>query len=98
METTKLYDIFLQNPVICHDSRQITSGCIYWAIRGERFDGNSFVAQSFEKGAAYAVIDNRDYNINDKCILVEDSLRALQDLATCHRRQLGIKVIVIAGS
>ena len=98
MELTKLYEIFKQNPVICHDTRKIIPGSIYWAIKGERFDGNSFVNQAFESGATWAVIDNPDYKINDHCILVEDSLQTLQALARFHRRSLGIKLIAIAGS
>jgi len=94
----EIYEIYLNNPIICHDTRKIVPGCIYWAIRGERFDGNTFVAQAFELGAVYAVIDNADYKVNNNCILVEDTLKTLQDLAQYHRRQLGIKVIAIAGS
>jgi UDP-N-acetylmuramoyl-tripeptide--D-alanyl-D-alanine ligase len=98
MELSKIYDLFLKHPVICNDTRKITTGCIYWAIRGERFDGNSFAAQALEKGASYAIIDNPEYKISDKCVLVEDSLKTLQKLATMHRRRLGIPVIAIAGS
>ncbi len=98
MEITKLYEKFIQNPVIIHDSRKIIPGCIYWAIRGERLDGNSFTRQALDNGAALAVIDNQDYLLDDRCILVEDSLVALQELARFHRRSLGIKVMAIAGS
>jgi len=98
MDITKLYTKFLQNPLIIHDSRKVVNGSIYWAIRGERLDGNIFTNQALENGAALAVIDNPEYQIDDRCILVEDSLKALQDLARYHRRSLGIKVIAIAGS
>jgi len=98
MDITKLYEKFIHNPVICHDSRKITPGCIYWAIKGQRLDGNSFTKQAFENGAALAVIDDPKYFLDDRCILVEDSLKALQDLARFHRRSLGLKVIAIAGS
>lgn len=93
-----IYEVFRQNPLICNDTRNILPGCIYWAIKGERFDGNTFTAQALENGAAYAVIDNEDFKINDKCLLVEDSLKALQDLATYHRQQLQIPIIAITGS
>jgi len=98
MDITKLYEIFLQNPHICHDTRHLVPGCIYWAIRGDRLDGNVFTQQAFDQGAAFAVIDNAEYELNDNCILVHDSLRTLQDLARHHRRKLGLKVIAIAGS
>ena len=98
MEITKLYEKFIQNPLIIHDSRKVIPGCIYWAIRGERLDGNTFTRQALENGAWLAVIDNSDYFVDGRCILVKDSLKALKELATHHRRSLGIKVIAIAGS
>jgi len=98
MDITKLYDIFIHNPLICHDSRKIKPGCIYWAIKGQRLDGNSFTKHAFDSGAALAVIDDPQFFFDDRCILVEDSLLALQELARFHRRALGLKVIAIAGS
>ena len=94
----EIYSVYKQHALICHDSRKIEKGCIYWAINGERFDGNTFAKEAFEKGASYAVVDNPVYKINDKCLLVEDSLKALQNLAAHHRRSLKIPVIAIAGS
>jgi len=98
MDITKLYEKFLENPLIIHDSRRVVKGCIYWAIRGERLDGNSFTKQALDNGAILAVIDNPDFQFDERCILVADSLKALQELASHHRRSLGIKVIAIAGS
>jgi UDP-N-acetylmuramoyl-tripeptide--D-alanyl-D-alanine ligase len=98
MKIEAIYNIFLQHPHICNDTRKIIPGCIYWAIRGERFDGNTFVEQAFAQGAAYCVIDDPIYAINEKCLLVEDSLKALQELATYHRQQLKIPVVAITGS
>ena len=98
MDITKLYTIFLENPLIIQDSRKVVKGCIYWAIRGERLDGNTFTKQALDNGAAFAVIDSPDYQFDERCILVEDSLKALQELARHHRRSLGIRVIAIAGS
>ncbi len=94
----ELYQIFKRFPIVCHDSRNIVPNSIYWSLKGANFDGNTFAAQAFEKGAAYAVIDDPNYQINDKCLLVEDGLKALQDLATYHRKELKIPVIAIAGS
>ncbi len=98
METPAIYTIYQQHPQICNDTRNISAGCIYWAIKGERFDGNTFVQQAFALGAAYCVVDNPIYAINEKCLLVEDSLKALQELATYHRRQLQIPIVAITGS
>ncbi len=98
MEIEAIYSIYLQHTTICNDTRKITVGCIYWAIRGENFDGNTFVEQAFELGAAYAVVDNPKYAISEKCLLVEDTLKTLQELATYHRQQLKIPIIAITGS
>lgn len=98
MEISAIYTIYQQHPQICNDTRKIIPGCIYWAIRGERFDGNTFVEQAFAQGAAYCVVDNPIYNINEKCLLVDDTLKTLQELATYHRQQLKIPVVAITGS
>jgi UDP-N-acetylmuramoyl-tripeptide--D-alanyl-D-alanine ligase len=98
MDIQRLYDIYLRHPIVCNDTRRISPGCIYWSIRGERFDGNSFAAQALEAGAAYAVIDRPELAAGEKYILVEDALGALQALARHHRKQLGIPIIAITGS
>ncbi|MGZ5281135.1 MAG: UDP-N-acetylmuramoyl-tripeptide--D-alanyl-D-alanine ligase [Bacteroidia bacterium] len=98
MEISAIYTIYQQHPHICNDTRKITPGCIYWAIKGERLDGNTFAEQALAQGAVYCVIDNPIYNISEKCLLVDDSLKALQELATYHRRQLKIPVVAITGS
>jgi UDP-N-acetylmuramoyl-tripeptide--D-alanyl-D-alanine ligase len=93
-----LYTCFQQHPVICTDTRRITPGCIFFALKGEKFDANTFTAQALEQGAAYAVVDNPAYQLNEQCILVDDVLTALQDLARQHREQLNIPVIGLTGS
>ncbi len=93
-----LYSIFQQHPLVRTDTRQLPPGCIYFALRGDNFDGNKFAEQALEKGAAYAVIDNPDYRANERCLLVPDVLKTLQQLANHHRRQFEIPVIAIGGS
>ncbi len=94
----ELYTIYRQHPTICTDTRQLTSGCIFFALKGDNFDGNKFAAKALEQGAAYAVMDAPEHQINSRCLLVPDVLRALQQLATHHRRQFEIPVIAIGGS
>lgn len=94
----ELYVLYRQHPVVCTDTRQLTPGCIFFALKGDNFDGNKFAAQALEKGAAYAVIDNPEYKVGDRFLLVPDVLKALQDLATFHRNQFDIPVIAIGGS
>jgi len=80
------------------DSRKVTEGCLFFAIRGERFDGNVFAEKAIENGAAYAVIDNPDFQKGEKYILVENTLETMQILARHHRRQFEIPIIGITGS
>jgi UDP-N-acetylmuramoyl-tripeptide--D-alanyl-D-alanine ligase len=94
----QLYNIYLQHPVISTDTRNITAGSIFFALKGDKFDANTFAKQSIEAGAAYAVIDNPIYAEGDSFLLVDDVLTALQDLATHHRRQLQIPVIGLTGT
>jgi UDP-N-acetylmuramoyl-tripeptide--D-alanyl-D-alanine ligase len=96
--TERLYNYYLKNPVISTDTRNITPGCIFFALKGDLFNANEFAAQAIEKGAAFAVIDEEKYAQEDKFLLVEDALSSLQDLARHHRKQLNIPVIGLTGS
>ena len=94
----QLYDHFRLHPQVCTDTRQLTPGCLYFALKGENFDGNRFAEQALAQGAAFAVIDDPAAQVNDRYLLVADVLTALQQLARRHRRQFEIPVIAIGGS
>lgn len=94
----KIYKLYLSNPVICTDTRNIFPGSLFFALKGQNFNGNSFAAQALESGARYAVIDEAGYQTSDKCILVDDVLNTLQLLANYHRRQLKFPFLAITGS
>ncbi|QNR84128.1 UDP-N-acetylmuramoyl-tripeptide--D-alanyl-D-alanine ligase [Pedobacter riviphilus] len=96
--TETLYQHYLRHNVISTDTRNITPDCIFFALKGDLFNANEFAAQAIEKGAAYAVIDEEKYATNNQCLLVEDVLSTLQDLARHHRKQLSIPVIGLTGS
>ncbi|WP_306550572.1 UDP-N-acetylmuramoyl-tripeptide--D-alanyl-D-alanine ligase [Daejeonella sp.] len=98
MTTEQLYKIYLKNPQICTDTRKITASCLFFALKGDNFDGNKFAQQAIESGAAYAIIDDAKYALHDRFIVVQDVLETLQDLARLHRKQLNIPVIGITGS
>ncbi|MGC9331479.1 MAG: UDP-N-acetylmuramoyl-tripeptide--D-alanyl-D-alanine ligase [Bacteroidales bacterium] len=98
MNTQTLYDIFAHSEGVCTDTRNITPGVVFFALKGDNFDGNKFTAEAIEKGATYAVIDNADYQIKGKTLLVKDSLIALRKLAQLHRRKIKAKIIAITGS
>lgn len=99
----ELYNIFNQCTGVTTDSRKVSQGVLFIALRGENFDGNRFAIQALKDGAAYAVIDNPELleqaaELTERLILVEDTLSALQALAAEHRRQLAIPIIGIVGS
>ncbi|MBS1527111.1 MAG: UDP-N-acetylmuramoyl-tripeptide--D-alanyl-D-alanine ligase [Bacteroidetes bacterium] len=98
MTTDQLYQLYQHHSVISTDTRKITPGCIFFALKGEKFDANTFAQKAIESGAAYAVIDNPAYRLNEQYILVDDTLSALQDLARHHRRQLNIPVVGLTGT
>ncbi len=100
MKTEQLYSIFQQHPQVTTDSRDCPAGSIFFALKGESFNGNAFAAMALEKGCAYAVIDEAQYQVADdeRYILVDDCLTALQQLAREHRRALGTKIIGVTGT
>ena len=97
-QTKLIYQHYLTHRTICTDTRNISEGCLFFALKGENFDANTFAEKALNQGAAFAVIDNPEYLINDQCILVDDVLSALQNLARYHRKQLNIPVIGLTGS
>lgn len=94
----QLYTIYLKYPVICTDTRIISSGCLFFALKGENFDANTFATKALDEGAAFVIIDDNNYKIDERCILVEDVLTTLQELAKHHRAHLNIPVIGLTGS
>ncbi len=98
MEIPDLYQIYLKHPSVTTDSRKVPQGSLFFALRGDHFDGNRFAAQAIADGAAYAVVDDPEVCQDDRFLLVENTLTALQDLGRHHRRQFDIPVIAITGS
>ncbi|WP_163717169.1 UDP-N-acetylmuramoyl-tripeptide--D-alanyl-D-alanine ligase [Mangrovibacterium lignilyticum] len=98
MNTSELYELFKKYPTISTDSRHILENSIFFALKGHNFDGNQFAAESLQKGAEYAVVDNPKYANDPKIILVDDVLSTLQDLANLHRRTLKLPVLAITGT
>ena len=94
----QLYQAYLASHTVTTDSRSITPGCIFFAFKGEHFDGNAFAPQALEQGAALCVISDPQYKVDDRCIVVPDVLRTLQELACEHRRHLTIPIVGITGT
>lgn len=98
MNLNELYELFLHHEKITTDSRHCPANSLFFALKGERFDGNQYAAKALEAGAAYAIIDNPKYLSGDRMILVDNVLDCLQQLAHRHRKALGIPVIGITGT
>ena len=95
---SELYSKFLECGIITTDSRDCPAGSIFFALKGESFNGNQYAAAALEKGCAYAVIDEAQYALDDRYIVVPDVLTTLQQLANEHRRALGTPIIGITGT
>lgn len=98
MTINELYKIYQKHPQITTDSRFAPKNGLFFALKGEHFDGNVFAQNAIENGCAYAIIDNPKFYKSKKFILVEDALSTLQQLAYYHRQQLKIPVIGITGT
>jgi len=98
MTIQKIHELFLTCSKVSIDTRKIESNSFFVAIKGERFDANTFTKEALEKGAGYVLIDNQDYYIDERTILVDDSLTALQELAKFHRQYLKLPIIALTGS
>lgn len=98
MEISELYKIFTEHPVVTTDSRDCPAGSLFFALKGASFNGNKFASVALDKGCAYAIVDEREYATDPRCLLVDDCLQTLQQLALMHRRTLGTRIIGITGT
>jgi len=98
MEISQLYQYFTSCSALSTDTRRISPNSIFFALKGDNFDANTFAADALNMGARYVVIDNPVYKTDDRMLLVNNSLEALQQLAHYHRRQLGLPIIALTGS
>ncbi len=98
MEIEKIHKIFLTCQSLVIDTRKIVKGSMFVALKGERFDANTFTNEALLNGASFVIIDNKDYFIDDRTILVDNTLITLQKLASFHRLYLNIPIIALTGS
>ena len=106
MEIKEIYKLYQQHPCITTDSRNCPEGSIFLALKGDSFNGNQFALQALEKGCAYAIVDEpqalgnleRLDSLDQRVIVVDDSLQTYKNLAREHRRQFDIPVIGITGT
>jgi len=98
MEIINLYELFRHHPIVTTDTRTIPDNSIFFALKGDNFNGNNFANDALAKGAAFAVIDEPEFDISDRMILVDDVLQCLQQLARFHRSQLNATILAITGT
>lgn len=98
METIQLYQLFKQCTSVCTDSRKIKKNTMFFALKGDNFNGNKFAETAINFGAKYAVVDE-DLEFNSPAIIkVDNTLKALQALATFHRTTLKTPIVALTGS
>lgn len=98
MQIPELYQKYLETGKVSTDTRQITPGSVFFALKGPTFNGNEFAEEALARGASYAVVDEEKYATSPRCLLVNDVLNSLQELARHHRKYLSIPVIGLTGS
>lgn len=98
MTIEQIYKLFEAHQKVITDSRKIEIGCLFFALKGDKFNGNQFANDALNKGAAFAIVDEQEFNTSEKTILVENVLQTLQKLAYFHRKKLGIPILGITGS
>ena len=100
MDIASLYRIYQEHPVVTTDSRKCPSGSMFFALRGETFNGNQYARQALEQGCAVAVVDDGSVVPpgDARFVLVDDVLSTLQQLAAWHRRQWGGPVVQVTGT
>ena len=98
MDIKELYKLYQQHPCITTDSRNCPEGSIFLALKGASFNGNQFAQQALQQGCAYAIIDEKEYQTDERILLVDDCLQTYKDLAREHRRQFDIPVVGITGT
>jgi len=98
MDISSIYQIFLNSNKVCTDSRKIKDNDLFFSLKGPNFNGNKFAKTALENGANYAIVDQKEYAVNNNYILVNNCLDTLQKLANYHRKKSKTKIIAITGS
>jgi UDP-N-acetylmuramoyl-tripeptide--D-alanyl-D-alanine ligase len=98
MNIEQLYKLYSQSYLVDTDTRKIRKGSVFFALKGDNFNGNKFAADALKSGSSYVVIDEKEYNQHANFILVKNVLETLQQLANFHRKQLNIPIISLSGS
>lgn len=98
MNLSSLHQLFLKSSGICTDTRKIKKDCLFFALKGAHFNGNTFAQEALQQGALAAVIDEKEFEVGASTLYCPDALQTLQDLATFHRKYLRIPILSLTGS
>ena len=98
MKIAALYKLYTQHSLVDTDTRKIRKNTLFFALKGDNFNGNSFAEEALNLGASFAIIDDKAYQTKKNIILVDNVLKTLQQLANYHRRKLGVNIVGLTGS
>ncbi|WP_396633494.1 UDP-N-acetylmuramoyl-tripeptide--D-alanyl-D-alanine ligase [Maribacter sp. R86514] len=98
MNIQELHSAFLANPSVSTDTRKIKENDIFFALKGENFNGNTYAQKALDCGASLVIIDEEEYYIDNRTVIVDDVLTTLQQLSNYHRKQCKAQVISLTGS
>ena len=98
MKSEQLYNLYTDHYKVETDTRKDLKNAIFFALKGDNFNGNIFAKKAIEAGASYAVVDEAQFVENEKMILVDNALETLQKLANFHRKKLGVPIVSLTGS
>lgn len=98
MNIPQIHQLFLASNGVCTDTRKIKQNDIFFALKGDNFNGNVYAKNALELGASYVIIDEIEFKTSEKYILVDNVLKTFQDLASYHREYLGVPIIALTGS
>ncbi|MBT8310063.1 MAG: UDP-N-acetylmuramoyl-tripeptide--D-alanyl-D-alanine ligase [Flavobacteriaceae bacterium] len=98
MRIKELHQLFLNSSGVSTDTRKVTENTLFFALKGDNFNGNEYADEALKKGASFAIVDEKEHTRSNKALLVEDVLTSLQELATFHRNFLKLPIIALTGS
>ena len=98
MTIQEIHSVFLKSKGVCTDTRTLQAGQLFFALKGDNFNGNEYVKQALEAGASFAIVDEEEFLVKGESVLVKNVLETLQALAQYHRQVLKTPIIAITGS
>lgn len=98
MEISKLHKLYKKSTGVVTDSRKVVKNSLFFALKGDNFNGNEFAKIALKMGASHCIIDEQQFKVDKRFILVDNVLETLQKLANYHRKHLKVKILAITGT